>query len=100
MRHPDTLIHLTTATNNRATVKMRAITLAVVLGFASSSVAFALPNLLLLQAQPRGCTAGHWNCNGTALQVCNGSGWVTSAFCGNDSCCSVTDGGLNAHCYC
>ncbi|KAL2138302.1 hypothetical protein VTI28DRAFT_7006 [Corynascus sepedonium] len=59
---------------------------AVVLGLATSAF---------------GCTPGHWNCTGPILQVCNGVGdWVESANCSTSRCCSVTDGGLNAHCIC
>ncbi|KAK4148440.1 hypothetical protein C8A00DRAFT_38993 [Chaetomidium leptoderma] len=74
---------------------------AAVLGLASSALAVALPNPIPdFKLETRACQASHWSCNGTALQICNGRDWVTTANCARPGCCSVTDGGLNAHCTC
>lgn len=49
---------------------------------------------------PTTCTASHWTCNGAELQVCSSGRWLTAAYCSKASCCTVSNGGLNAHCYC
>ncbi|KAK4142663.1 uncharacterized protein C8A04DRAFT_29615 [Dichotomopilus funicola] len=46
------------------------------------------------------CTNGYWSCSGSNLRVCSNGNWVLSAVCSSAGCCSVTDGGLNAHCTC
>lgn len=81
---------------------MRSATFAIAaLGLASSVIALALPNpASSSQLEPRYCAPGTWSCNGTALRVYTANGWVDSAYCGRVDCCSVTDNGYNAHCYC
>jgi hypothetical protein len=78
---------------------------AAVLGLASSALAVAVPVAVPnpipeYVLETRACPASHWACNGTALLICNGVDWVLAANCARDDCCSVTDGGLNAHCTC
>ncbi|KAK3902930.1 hypothetical protein C8A05DRAFT_33352 [Staphylotrichum tortipilum] len=68
-------------------------------GFAT---ALALPNPQNGEppTSPDTCTPSHWTCNGTELRVCSGDRWLTAAYCGKASCCTTSNGGLNAHCYC
>ncbi|GAB1316881.1 hypothetical protein MFIFM68171_07091 [Madurella fahalii] len=74
---------------------------AAALGFASSAVALVVPNFVPeYKLETRACPASHWQCNDTALQVCNGVEWVTTAYCSSWRCCTISNGGLNAHCTC
>jgi hypothetical protein len=81
---------------------MQFLTLAAaVLSLATSALAVAVLNPVPeYQLETRACAASHWSCNGTELRVCNGRDWVTAAYCTRADCCSITDGGLNAHCTC